>query len=69
MLFGQAKVPITLVVGKGEGCAAGFLVPALGVNVDNSRGPVSIDVGILEPGTYTFSCGMGMIEGRLTVRS
>lgn len=68
-LSARATIPITLVVEKGEGCAAGFLMPALGVSADNSRGPVSIDIGILKEGTYTFTCGMGMVEGRLIVRS
>jgi plastocyanin len=60
--------PITLTVGKGEGCAAGFQMPSLGVDKDNSAGSVSIELGVLRPGTYRFSCAMGMVEGKLVVR-
>ena len=59
---------ITLTVGKGEGCAAGFLMPSLGISKDNSRGSVTFSLGKLKPGTYRFSCAMEMVEGRLIVR-
>jgi hypothetical protein len=60
--------PITLTVGKGDGCAAGFAVPAQGIEMDNSRGPVTFSLGRLKAGTYVYSCSMGMIEGRLVVK-
>lgn len=59
--------PITLTVGRGEGCAAGFLMPELGITKDNTTGPVTFDLGRLKSGTYRFTCGMGMIEGKLVV--
>jgi len=59
--------PISLTVGRGEGCAAGFIMGSLGIEKDNSSGPVTIDLGKLEPGTYAFTCGMGMVEGKLVV--
>lgn len=60
--------PITLTVGKGEGCAAGFTIPSLGIEKDNSQGPVTFSVGRLKPGTYRFACAMDMVEGNLVVR-
>lgn len=60
--------PIELTVAQGEGCAAGFLMPTLGVEEDNSTGPVTIRLGRLEPGSYTFTCGMAMVTGKITVR-
>jgi plastocyanin len=60
--------PITLTVGKGEGCAAGFTLPSLGIEKDNSEGPVTFSVGRLKPGTYRFACAMDMVEGSLVVR-
>jgi hypothetical protein len=63
-----ADRPIELTVARGEGCAAGFLMPALGIEEDNSAGPVTIRLGKLKPGTYTFTCGMAMVTGKLTVR-
>jgi hypothetical protein len=68
LVTASAGRPITLTVGKGEGCAAGFLMPSLGVEKDNSSGAVTIKLGRLKPGTYGFSCGMGMVQGRLVVR-
>lgn len=63
-----ADRPIELRVAQGEGCAAGFLMPALGVEEDNSTGPVTIRLGKLQSGSYTFTCGMAMVAGKLTVR-
>lgn len=62
-----AKRPIVLTVGKGEGCAAGFLIPSLGIQKDNSSGPVTIKLGALKAGTYEYFCGMQMVSGRLVV--
>lgn len=59
--------PIVLAVGRGEGCASGFLIPKLGVNEDNSRGPITVKLGALPAGTYRFSCGMDMVTGKLIV--
>lgn len=64
----KAGVPIKLTVGKGEGCAAGFLMPSLGVSLDNSGGPATTKLGALEAGEYPFFCGMQMIGGVLEVR-
>lgn len=63
----SADRPITLTVARGEGCAAGFLMPSLGIDKDNSSGPVTIKLGTLKPGTYRFTCGMEMVEGKLIV--
>ena len=64
----SSKSPISLSVGKGEGCAAGFLMPSLGIEKDNTRGRIKFSLGRLEPGTYRFTCGMEMVEGQLVVR-
>jgi len=64
----SSKSPISLSVGKGEGCAAGFLMPSLGIEKDNTRGRIEFSLGRLEPGTYRFTCGMEMVEGKLVVR-
>ncbi|MBI5232610.1 MAG: cupredoxin domain-containing protein [Coriobacteriales bacterium] len=63
-----AGSPIVLTVAQGEGCAAGFLMPDLGVNADNSAGDAKVDLGRVDRGTYRFTCGMGMVEGKLVVR-
>jgi len=64
----RAGVPIVLTVGRGQGCAAGFELPALGIHLDNSAGPATARLGALKPGTYKFTCSMGMVSGRLEVR-
>lgn len=61
----KSGVPITLTVGRGEGCAAGFLMPDLGISKDNSTGAITFRIRPLRPGTYRFTCGMEMVEGRL----
>jgi len=60
--------PVTLKVAKGEGCAGGFLMPSLGVDKDNSGGPVTVRLGPLAAGRYEWTCGMGMVSGTLVVR-
>ena len=64
----SASSPIVLSVQRGQGCAAGFLIPDLGVDEDNSGGPVSIRLGRVPAGTYQFSCGMEMVTGTLIVK-
>ena len=59
---------ITLTVGKGDGCAAGFTIPSLGINKDNSKSAVTFSLGKLKAGTYRYLCAMQMVEGRLVVR-
>ncbi len=64
----KAGAPSVLTVGVGEGCAAGFRIPSLGISADNSRAPVSVELPALAPGEYAFSCGMEMVFGTLLVR-
>ena len=64
----QSGRSITMTVGKGEGCAAGFNMPKLGVHADNSSGPVTIRLGKVKAGTYIYTCSMGMVSGELVVR-
>ena len=63
-----ANRPVLLTVGRGEGCAAGFLIPSLKISADNSSGPVTVNLGRLRPGSYQFSCGMEMVTGTLIVK-
>jgi hypothetical protein len=64
----SAGTPIVLTVGKGQGCAAGFNIPKLGVHIDNSIRAVTQKLGRLNAGTYTYVCSMGMVSGKLIVR-
>jgi len=40
----------------------------LGKTVTLTEGEKSIDLGMLEPGTYEFTCGMGANKGSITVQ-
>lgn len=64
----SAASPLKLSVDQGEGCAAGFLIPALNISADNSAGPITIDLGKVPAGSYQFSCGMEMVTGTLIVK-
>ena len=68
VLEASSESPITLTVAQGEGCAAGFTIPALGIEKDNSSGPVTFSLGRLKAGTYRFACAMDMVEGTIVVR-
>lgn len=67
-LNAKAGIPIKLTVAKGEGCAAGFLMPGLNVSADNSKGPATIDLPALDAGSYQFMCAMQMVSGTLVVK-
>jgi plastocyanin domain-containing protein len=65
----QAGVPTTLVVrsDNAQGCVRSLLVPSRGVDeILPARGETRIDLGVLEPGTLRYSCGMGMYTGTIT---
>lgn len=64
----NAGAPVQLTVAQGDGCAAGFLIAELGISADNSAKPAVVSLPALKPGTYRFTCGMEMVEGRLVVR-
>jgi hypothetical protein len=68
LLKASSASPIKITVGKGDGCAAGFTIPSLGIQKDNSSGPVTFSLGRLKAGTYRFACEMDMIEGRIVVK-
>ena len=64
----QADLPVTVVfAGPAEGCLAEPEFPDLGVAGDFSDGPVTLALGVLAPGSYPFTCSMGVNEGHVTV--
>ncbi|MBW0108062.1 sulfite exporter TauE/SafE family protein [Pseudonocardia sp. KRD-182] len=65
----RAGVPTTLIVRSedAQGCVRSFLIPSRGVEeVLPADGETRIDLGVLEPGTLRYSCGMGMYTGTIT---
>lgn len=64
----QTGLPVTVVFnGSAEGCLAEPEFPDLGVKADFSAGSTSMELGVLEPGSYPFTCSMGVNEGHITV--
>jgi len=64
----RAGVPVKLVVnGRGTGCRGVFQIPKLGVQLSLSSSKNITEFIPEKPGTYVFSCSMGMYPGSLTV--
>ncbi|WP_406513086.1 sulfite exporter TauE/SafE family protein [Streptomyces sp. NBC_00161] len=64
----KAGVPTTLVLhGKDSGgCARAFTIPELGVQEIVKRdGDTDVDLGTRKPGTFRFTCAMGMQTGAI----
>lgn len=60
-------VPVRLVFDVKEltGCNSVIRIPSLGVNIQLRKGENSVDLPALKEGTYDFSCGMGMLRGKI----
>lgn len=65
----DAGKPVRVVFeGAATGCLSKPQFPALGKKADMASGPATIELGTLAPGTYTFTCGMKMNSGTITVK-
>lgn len=67
MLTASADSEIRITFGQAAGCLAEVVFPTLGVRQNLESGPVTVDLGTLEAGTYQFVCGMDMQGGTLVV--
>ena len=63
----KAGVPAEITFGQGSGCTAVVQSNDLGFSEDLNAGPKTVKLGALEPGTYSFSCGMEMVFGKIVV--
>jgi plastocyanin domain-containing protein len=55
--------------GKTKGCLGMPILKSLGKKADfNRSGTATIELGTLQPGTYEFTCGMGMTGGKIVVQ-
>ena len=54
--------------GWAQDCLGQPEFPELGLKGDMSSGQAVFPLGELEPGTYTFTCSMGVNEGEITAR-
>jgi uncharacterized protein len=66
----KSGMPTTLVVRSvgAQGCVRSFVIPDRDVSqVLPTKGDTTIDLGVLQPGTLPFACGMGMYTGTITI--
>lgn len=54
---------------EGAGCLRQVVSKELGINtILNEKGNNFVKVDNLKPGTYQYTCGMGMFGGTITVK-
>lgn len=65
----RAGIPVKWIINgtKAEGCISVFQAPQLGIKKLLSRGDNVFEFTPDTPGTYAFSCSMGMYRGAITV--
>lgn len=66
----KAGMPVKVVfTGRAKGCLAKPTFASLGKKADlTTSGSATFDLGVLKPGTYKFTCGMGMNAGEIVVQ-
>jgi hypothetical protein len=64
----QAGVPAEITFGQSSGCTGQVQSQQLGFAEDLTSGPKTVKLGALQPGTYTFACGMNMVSGTIVVK-
>jgi len=63
----KAGIPAEITFGQGGGCTGQVISQDLGFQEDLTSGPKLIQLPALKAGTYSFSCGMGMVFGKIVV--
>lgn len=65
----SAGKPVRWVIdaSKMSGCTSAILFRDFGISRQLQRGENVIEFTPTKPGTYTFTCGMGMVRGTMTV--
>lgn len=64
----KAGIPVRLQInGGGSGCRAFFQIPKLGISEELKNNKTVMDFTPEKPGSYIFTCSMGMYRGTLTV--
>ena len=65
----NTDLPVTVIfTGWAEDCLGEPEFPELGVKGNLSKGTLTLALGRLKPGTYTWTCSMGVNEGRITAK-
>ena len=63
----KAGVPTEITFGQSSGCTGIVQSQQLGFQADLTSGPQTVKLAALQPGTYGFACGMGMVNGQIVV--
>ena len=63
----KAGIPAEVTFGQSSGCTGVVQSQQLGFSENLSGGPKTVKLGALQPGTYSFACGMGMVSGKIVV--
>jgi len=63
----KSGIPAEITFGQGGGCTAQVMSKDIGFSEDLSAGPKVIKLPAMKPGEYSFSCGMGMVFGKIVV--
>jgi len=63
----KAGVPAEITFGQSSGCTAQVMSQDLGFSEDLTAGPRTVKLAGLQPGEYSFSCGMQMVFGKIVV--
>jgi plastocyanin domain-containing protein len=66
----KAGMPVQVVfTGKAKGCIAKPMFKSLGKKGDvTATGTAALDLGTLQPGSYAFTCAMGMGDGQIVAQ-
>lgn len=63
----KAGVPAEIAFSAAQGCTGQVISQDLNFNEDLTTGPKTVKLPALQPGTYSFSCGMSMVFGKIVV--
>jgi plastocyanin len=64
----KSGVPAEITFSQASGCTGVVQSQQLGFQEDLTSGPKTVKIAALQPGTYQFSCGMGMVVGTVVVK-
>jgi Cupredoxin-like domain len=64
----KAGVRTEITFGQSQGCTGSVQSQDLGFQADLTAGPQTVKLAALQPGTYGFACGMGMVTGQIVVQ-
>ena len=64
----KAGVPTEVTFSQSGGCTGSVQSSDLGFQEDLASGPKTVKLKGLQPGVYSFACGMNMVRGTIAVR-